>query len=352
MPVISTKVDKNNDLTVETSDLLHDVKIDKKVLEIGKFQVRVEVPLGTGGDAKDAMKGAEKEANKIKDELEKDVENLDKKLKKLLDEDEAGNKKAAAEADKLVKATEKDLKDALPEFGRRVSKAAYGGKKPATTKKSSCSGRFGGIELIAKFTAGEDEYVPYLRELAEGVEKLGKELAKKTADESRVLTTYQDLLKDYFASFDKAARGKPGLTARTFREGDGKKDADKILAAGKDYESHVDELERDLRKASKDLEKLDKCQKTIKDPDRETKAALAESDNFEKTLGELRKTIDDRAKVMNDWRPDDILSDNRKWENVTSKLLKLKPDDTKKLGDELQKAGRKFDDLVDKLGLA
>lgn len=355
MPLISTSVDKKNTLTVESSDLLQDVnKGDvKKLLKIARFQIRTEIPLGEGGNAAKAELGAKLEATKIKKDLEHEVEELAKKLEKLLKEDATGNKKAGAEAEKLTKETEKTLKAALPDFGPQIRKAAEKGwgKKLSTSQRSLSSGGFSGLELLAEFSAGDSEFVPHLKELAEGVEKLGKELAKKTFDESRSLTKYQELLSDYFKAFKKEQAGNKSLSAQHYRDANGRRDADKVLAAGKEYESHVDDAARNLEKATKEFEKVEKFEKTAKDPSSDTKSALRTSEDFAKSLKALVKAIGERAQAMDNWRPGDVLSNEDKWDNVERQILKLDPAETRKLGAELEKDGKKFEELTKRLRL-
>src|SRR4029434_8876917 len=96
-------------VTVECSNVFEDIRKGcKYVLILNALQAYAEVPLDTElTDAKGVEKAVVKKLDTGTKSLLKDMEDLFASLRKLQKEEENGNKKAADDAEKLVKDQEK-----------------------------------------------------------------------------------------------------------------------------------------------------------------------------------------------------------------------------------------------------
>lgn len=263
---------KDDELTVESSDLLkaaHDSKA-KEFLKIQPYLVGVSI--GINGFKQRSSKqdaaveaGAKREAQKIEDELVNLVKNLVKDLEKLQKEDQAGNKKAAEEANKRVKATGDKIEDTLPEFGRRIRKAieqSVGQKLPSSIK-SVGRGRFSGLVLIGQFEGGgdsefEEAFTTVAKSLgtfddvavkhARAEEKANEKLEEALTEALEDIKKHKETLAKAREDADKAAKiaGKAADKAKVAEGGnrtEAEKEAAKAEKAAQEARAKVTELE-------------------------------------------------------------------------------------------------------------
>ncbi len=204
---------KDDELCVESSDLLkaaHDSKA-KEFLKIPPYQIGVSIGIDGFKQRSPKQDGAvemaaKREAQKIEDELIKLVNELVKELEKLQKEDQAGNKKAADEAKKRVKATSEKIDDTLPEFGRRIRKAVEQslGQKLPSSVKSVGRGRFGEIVLIGQFEGGDDsEFEAAFTSVAKSLGAFDDEAVKAAQGEEKANEKIEDTLADELADTKK-----------------------------------------------------------------------------------------------------------------------------------------------------
>ena len=246
---------KDGKLTVSSKDLLEDWKKkngkSKDYLSVAPFLIRVEIPLDFGGlkgeltnskiMQKKLLAAAEDAADKNQKRMEKALDELLKDLEKLALEDSRQNKRAGAEAEKLVPGTEKVLKGELPDFGHSIRKAVEGvvGKLPGNVRSTS-SGAFKGLQLTYEFTAAEgdegfvDVYTETAKILADASENVVKQC--RTLDRSR-----DDLEK----TIETARKEKdPGENAEVFIQ----KEAKALRGEVERHGEQAEDLEKTLRK--------------------------------------------------------------------------------------------------------
>src|SRR6478736_2435609 len=172
-----------------TNILKQEAKDYEETLDIKPFQVAVQVALDK--DVRVANPDAVEQdmqevADELIDEVRQEIVDLDGKLQKLKKEEDAGNKTAAAEGDKAVKATKKKLEKLANEFGSKirvvVEKTLTSQNRGAKVKGRSASRSvFRGIELDDDFfseESGSEQSEPYFGKLAQGLAASGKEIAK------------------------------------------------------------------------------------------------------------------------------------------------------------------------------
>ena len=106
-----------------TNILKQDAKDYEKTLEIKPFQVAVQISFDKEVRVANPDE-VEQEMTVVADELEEkvhqEIRELDEKILKLKKEEEAGNKTASAEADKIVKLSKKKLEKLAGEFGMKT----------------------------------------------------------------------------------------------------------------------------------------------------------------------------------------------------------------------------------------
>ena len=251
----------------------------KDVLVLNALQAHAEVPLDTElSDAKGVEDAVGKKLKKNTDSLIKDMKDLIDSLRKLQKEEQQGNKKAAGEADKLVKDQEKAVKKWADTFGAQVRKAVqeeYNEQAETKTQLRSTSRTvFRGMELADDaFEEDSGEISAFVGEFGKALVGVGNEAFKLSNDEKDTRLGLAESVKQLRAALDKYVEeavkkgGKAELDIALWAKNN-VKEVHKMEQSKEKYVDFLKEFERKLTGADEQLGKLEKLmgqEKALKD---------------------------------------------------------------------------------------
>jgi hypothetical protein len=323
---------KQDILCVESSDLLKKAKDSKneKLLKVQPYQIRTEMNLVSAHLSVEqktaAMKAAQKEADRIEDELVKKIKELASEVEKFLELDKRGNDKAGDLAEKRVKSVSDDIDDTLPDFGHSIRKKVQEAikMKLASSVKSSSSGGFRGIKLALKFEHGgvSEEIGKDYQNAAKALDAAGEQAVTKSKEDKKATDALRQTLKDKIAEVEKAVKevakaddeaakakaAKANDDAAKTKDNEANKLKESFVsgipsaarALGKEFKDYVDRIEgyqEHLIKTAKALKA--EASELNKDLSELGPKAKAKKDRFEQVgreLGELQKVVDGRLK--------------------------------------------------------
>ena len=267
-----------------TNILKQDAKDYEKTLEIKPFQISVQISFDK--DVRVANPDeVEQEMTVVADELEEkvhqEIRELDGKIQKLKKEEEAGNKTASAEADKIVKLSKKKLEKLAGEFGMEtrivVEQILTRQNRGAKVKCRSASRTVvRGLELEEDFfdqQAKSEQSDPYFGKLAQGLAASGKEIAKLTLDERNLRKDLGDEIVKVQNLVESKRQGDDEIDIRQFAK-DNSKESRALESMAQKYVDFVNAMS----------EKLDAAEKTVA--------------NFKKLIGHAEK-LEDQKEVEN-----------------------------------------------------
>jgi hypothetical protein len=291
-------------LTVECSDLLKNAKNAsdcKKLLKVSPFMIRMEMQLDRlelDVDEKiQVTKAAQAEADKVQQEIEKELNDLVKTVLKLQKEDAAGNSKAESEAEKQIEASHKKIESQLPQFGRRIRKAIEAGLKSKGRKhkmdssvKSSATGSFKEIVLIADFQSGSDsEFQSAFSDAAKNLDELIKEAVKYGDEEEKRRTS---LIRSLSDELEDIADYKKKDTAKESSSSKDEYDSKNLRTKARSMESNFGQYVQNFEEYKKVVDKA------AQEFDRQVIKLGKSADNKEKSL--LKQTKDKLTKLQRD----------------------------------------------------
>jgi hypothetical protein len=351
---------KAKKVVVECPNVFDDVRKGcKDVLFLNALQAYVEVPLDEElSDGKGVEKAVEKKLESINKELHKEVEELVATLRKLQKEEQQGNKKAAAEADKLVKEREKAVKKWADTFGVQVRKAVQEEyieqTKSKTQLRSIGRTHFRGMELADKaFKEDRGAAVSeFVGEFGKGLAAVGSEAFKLSNDEKDARLSLADSVKQLKATLDKYAEdntkkgGKPDLDIALWAKNHAK-EVHQMEQAKDKYVDLIKEFERKLTATDSQLDKLDKLigqEKSLKD----SKDLVKEVKAFKTGRETIAGTFEAKLKAAS--LVDRLFSDDySKGATFVAAYRALEAQNgTAKSGKSMQEAGREIEKMTKK----
>lgn len=272
MASIAVYDDKANSISVDLDNLLDKLRKNKEVKELitlNPFQVAVEIPLDTHlPDPEKAFQPIESAVDGLRDEAEKEVWELVAKLQKLQAEEAGGNKSAVDTAEKVVKASEKRLKELAGRVGLTLRKAVQKiVNKEAEEKvqlRSTSRTNFKGIELWEEAFENKSEAVtvtPHFETLAKALAAAGKEALKQSQAEKIAREDVQEALKkkkkdiqDYLKKVENKAEAANFNLQKFAKEH--LKDVREVEAVKDKYEELLTAFEKKLQETDKEVDKL------------------------------------------------------------------------------------------------
>lgn len=289
-------------VTVDNNNLLEKKRKEyRDVLAINAFIWYVEVPAKAAADSpKEIVKAAEEAVEECESQLFKCVDQLGDELRKL--QKGAGGKKAVAEAQKLLKAAEKKIKDFSGDFNVDIRKAVQKAVAKITGDKTQLSsvGRttFRGIKLEKEAfpEAEEDEEAEAPKSMKDAAKQLaavGKRISELANEEKEVRAKFVKEIKDCWDSI-KEAMGKDKDTFDLKKHQQGRiKELRPLLDVYDKYAILNDNLDKALDKASKSLKMMDKSVKSGKDDGEGEKELKKKSDDAADDFAKAHKVIED-----------------------------------------------------------
>ncbi len=285
-----------------TNILKQQAKDYEETLVIKQLQISVQVTVDK--DVRVANPDAvDTEMQILADELEaevhKEIGDLDAKIQKLKKEEDAGNKTASVEADKLVKQTKKKLEKLAAEFGGEVRVAIE--KELTRQSQGKVKGRsasrttFRGLDLNDDFfdqKSSSEQSDPYFGKLAQGLAASGKEISKLTLEEKSLRRSLGDDILRVQKLVEAKRTGSTKIDIKQFAK-DNSKDARGLESAAQKYIDFVTALSDKLEAASKTFDNFSKLIDQAEDMD-DQKEIEKQAGIYEKALTTVQGTIDEK----------------------------------------------------------
>lgn len=341
---------KSKKVIVECANVFDGLrKGSKDVLLLNPLQAYVEVSLEAEiSDEKSMKKAVDSAVDPLRDKIRKEVEDLVESLHKLQKEEGQGNKKAATEAEKLVKNAEKSVKKWAETFGTHVRKAVQAEFLDQTKIKeqlrSASRTNFRGMELSddAFDEAPEGSASPAgAADLAKSLASIGKELCKLSDHEEKIRNDLGTEIQRVQQVVEKARAGKTNFDSGEYFKTNAKEVRELEVLAGK-YGDALSEFFDELDKAEDQTEKLTKLiakNEKLSD-DKELKKAISEYESARKSIdGSVPSSKDAAALVQRLFKED--YKDGSGWKKISAELAGFKGAD--KSVKTMQDAGGKLE---------
>jgi hypothetical protein len=315
---------KTRSVEVSCGNVLEDIrKSGKDVLKLNPLQAYVEVPIDHDvSDVKGIIHQVERRAEAIAKEIVKEVNELVATLRKLQKEEEQGNKKAADQAEKLVKDGEKSVKKWADGFGAQIRKVVQEEVSEQVKGKlqlrSTSRTVFRGMELNEDaFEGGEgSEALSFVGDLAKTLTGAGKEAAKLTVQEKDLRRDLAMEIGRVKELIDKARGDKRDYDLREFAKAN-TKDVRSMESAVSKYMEFLTSFQDKLEEAKKTWQKLDnlidKDEKLEKDKEL-NKHSDAYWDALTTVLANLAGKIEATKEAQRLFKDD--YKDGSAWKNV------------------------------------
>jgi hypothetical protein len=288
-----------------TNILKQDAKDYEKALEIKPFQISVQVAFDKEVRVAnpDAVEQEMQEvADKLEEEVHQEIRDLDEKIQKLKKEEDAGNKTAAVEAEKIVKLSKKKLEKLAGEFGMKVrivvEKMLTDQNRGAKVKCRSASRTVvRGLELNEEFfdQKGKSEQSdPYFGKLATALAASGKEIAKLTLEEKNLRKDLSVEIVRIHKIVEAARGNKKDFDIKAFAKSN-TADARKLESLAIKYFEFVtalDEKLEALRKSLTNFEKLVKGAESLDDQKQIEKHVKEYDDALATVKGTIEEKLD------------------------------------------------------------
>ena len=325
---VSYEDGKQQQINIECRSLFGDLakKLDD-VLDINLLQVYVEVPLESKlSDEKKMIAAIKKRAESAGNEVRKDVEDLAASLRKLQKEEEHGNKKAASEGEKLVKATEKTVKKWAGDLGGALRKAVQEAVGSRANLRSVSRTIFRGMELSEDAfdgSAEEAETPGYVVDLAKALAAAGKEVFKLTTQEKEQRKELALKIEKVQQLADKASAGKNDFDIKEFYKTNAEHTRPLEVAALK-YVDFLAELGAKLEETQEKYAKLDNLIEKNEKLD-SNKAVNEEFDEYGKSKRIVTDSLKDKTQCAA--RAKRLFKEDYKsaeWRGLASELAALK----------------------------
>ncbi len=295
---------KAHTFTVSHTNILKQQAKDyEETLVIKQFQISVQVTVDK--DVRVANPDAvDTEMQTLADELEaqvhEEISGLDEKIRKLKKEEDAGNKTAAAEADKIVKASKKKLEKLAGEFGMHVrvaiekelSRQNRGGKVKG---RSASRTIMRGLELDEDFfdeKSSSEQSDPYFGKLAQGLAASGKEISKLTLDEKSLRRSLGDDILRVQKLVEAKRTGSTKIDIKQFAK-DNSKDARGLESAAQKYIDFVTGMNDKLEATAKTFTNFDKLVDRAENME-DQKEIEKQAGIYAKALTTIQGTIDEK----------------------------------------------------------
>ena len=294
---------KDKVISVDCFNVFDDIRKGcKDVLVLNALQAHAEVPIDTElSDSKGIEKAVETKLKKNTDSLIKEMKDLFESLRKLQKEEEQGNKKAATEAEKLVKDQEKVVKKWADTFGAQVRKAVqeeYNEQAEKKTQLRSTSRTiFRGMELADDaFEGGDSEVSPFVAEFGKALAGVGTEASKLSNDEKDTRLGLAESVKQLRATLDKYAAQVAETVNKKVEEEvkKGVKEEDAKKRAGKAEIDLALWARNNAKEVSKMEQSKEKYEDFLKDFERKLTDVDTQLDKLEKLMGQEKALQDNK----------------------------------------------------------
>jgi hypothetical protein len=348
---------KTHSFSVEHHDIFKYVAKEKdvaKCITLKQFHVGVQVSLDPSISVAKPVPiqdAAQEAAQSLEKKATDEVNSLVTKLEKLQQEEKNGNKKAAAEGEKELKASKKKLETLAADFGPDIREAVENALKSELKTKvkarSANRSTFRGMELKDEFFQEKGDSIeekPEFGKLAKTLSASGKELFDMTDTEKGGRKQLAELIREVQVTIEKLRGNNQKFDIGDFAKSHAKEVREMRVIADT-YADHVSSMSDRIAEVEGKLKQFNKLVDAAKEMP-EQKSLQKEIGDYEKALATIKGTLKDKTEAAEEAQG--LLEEDYKngegWKKLLAQLDSIKA--AAKSGGILEAAGKKIEKIA------